>query len=84
MLESVRALSEASHGGLGSVSGLLKSTSSLESTSKDMRAPARRLRNALTAMLQARDITDGWLALVEASGIDCTGASGGSDAPDPT
>ncbi len=74
-LNTLRGLAASSREGLGGVEGMIASSEPLERMSKDMRPPLRRLRNSLTAMVQARDITDAWEQLVDAVPIDCTGVA---------
>jgi len=71
--EVLRSLADSSREGLGSVENMIVAMRPVESMSKDMRPPLRRLRGSLTAMLEARDITASWVDLVDATGIDCAG-----------
>lgn len=64
-LRSVKDVSAAANEGLGSLQGLITAIEPAEQISKDMRPPLRRLRRALTSMLEARAITDSWLEIVE-------------------
>ena len=63
-VDSVRQLSRAADEGLGSIESLVNAISPIESLSRDMRAPLRRLKSALVLMVQARDTTGRWLDLV--------------------
>jgi hypothetical protein len=74
-MATLKALAESSREGLGSVAGMIEGSQAIERMSKDMRAPLRRLRSSLTAMLQAREITDSWENLVNAMPVDCSGAA---------
>jgi hypothetical protein len=71
-LDSIRVLSSSAHDGLGSVEEMIAASGSIEKMSKDMRAPVRRLRTSLVAMVEAREITDAWVDLVESVDIDCS------------
>jgi hypothetical protein len=51
---------------------MIAASGSIEKMSKDMRAPVRRLRTSLVAMVEAREITDAWVDLVESVDIDCS------------
>ena len=37
----------------------------------DLRPPLRRLKQGLTLMLEAREVTDEWVRLMDETGIDC-------------
>lgn len=73
-LQSIRDLSSSAHNGLSQTEVMVRSTAELEKQSKDMRTPLRRLRRALTSMVEARDITDAWVALVNEVDADCAPA----------
>jgi hypothetical protein len=73
--EVVRTLSASAHEGLGSTQGMIESSGPIEAMSRDLRGPLRTLRQGLTTMLEAREITGEWAQLVDRSGIDCTEAS---------
>jgi hypothetical protein len=60
----IKDLSASANGGLGSIGGLVDSIEPIERMSKDMRPPLRRLRKALTSMVEARAITDSWMEVV--------------------
>lgn len=72
-LQTIRDLSNSAHEGLGAVEGMITASASMDGMSKDMRAPLRRMKNSLTSMFEAREITDEWAALVDAADIDCSG-----------
>ncbi len=44
---------------------MVETTKDLERMSKDMRAPLRNLRKALSSMVQAQQITDAWISLLD-------------------
>ena len=71
---AVRTMSAAAHEGLGSTQGMIDAIAPLEKMSRDLRPVLRRLRQGLTAMLEAREVSDEWVQLIEATGIDCDDA----------
>lgn len=68
---SIRLLADATKEGLGSVEGMISAVQNLERMSKDMRSPVRRLRASLTAMMEARETTAGWVELADQLGVSC-------------
>jgi hypothetical protein len=70
-LGNIRTLGEAAREGLGSLEHMMTEAGSLEAISRDLRAPLRQMRTGLRRMVEARDVTDEWLALADQSGIDC-------------
>lgn len=70
-IDSIRTLGMSSREGFGSVQHMIDASQGLESTSKDMRTPIRRLRTSLVAMMQAREITDAWLGIIDSFNIEC-------------
>lgn len=75
---SIREMSASAHEGLGAVQSMIDAISPVEAMSRDLRAPLRRLRQGLTLMVEAREVTDGWVGLIEGTGIDC------EDVPEPS
>lgn len=71
---AVRTMSAAAHEGLGSIQGMIDAIAPLEKMSRDLRPVLRRLRQGLTAMVEAREVSDEWVQLIEATGIDCDDA----------
>jgi len=69
--DAIQELSNAAREGLGAIQGMIDSISPVEAMSRDLRAPLRRLRQGLTLMVEAREVTDGWVELIEGTGIDC-------------
>lgn len=76
--DNIRELSAASHDGLGAIQSMVDSISPVEAMSRDLRAPLRRLRQGLTLMVEAREVTDEWVELIEDSGINCDDVAGTS------
>ena len=71
LLQSSRQLADSAHDGLGSIQELAQSIAPIEAMSRDLRPPLRRLREGLTLMLEAREVTREWVSLLEATGIEC-------------
>ena len=69
--KTVRTLSEASNSGYSGIQSMIVSAAPVEKMSRDIRPVLRRLRQALTIMLEGREVSDGWAGLIEGSGIDC-------------
>lgn len=67
----IRQLSASAREGLEQTQGMIDATSSLEAMSRTLRDPARRLRQGLTMMVEAREVTDEWVQIIENAGIDC-------------
>ncbi|MFZ1325508.1 MAG: toll/interleukin-1 receptor domain-containing protein [Candidatus Contendobacter sp.] len=72
---SVRNMSTAMHQGLSSSQSMVNAIHPIENLSRDLRPVLRKLRQGLTMMIEARDISDEWIKLVEATGIQCNAAS---------
>lgn len=70
-MDSMRNLAEHSDVGLGSLDGLVKSMQPLESSSRDLRAPLRTMRRALTAMTEGREVINSWVAHLNKLEINC-------------
>lgn len=69
--EMVRDLSRSAHDGLGAVETMINAISPVESMSRDLRPPLRRLKQGLTVMVEAREVTDEWVQLIDDSGVEC-------------
>jgi hypothetical protein len=70
--ESVRGLSEATRAGMVSTQGMLDAMGPIEAMSRDLRAPLRRVRQGLTAIMEAQVVAEEWVRLMDASGVDCS------------
>ncbi|MBI2884324.1 MAG: toll/interleukin-1 receptor domain-containing protein [Candidatus Methylomirabilis oxyfera] len=68
---AVRSMSTSAHVGLGSAQGMIDAIGPIEKMSRDLRPVLRRLRQGLTTMVEAREVSDEWLHLIERSGISC-------------
>jgi hypothetical protein len=69
--DSIQEMSAAAHEALEAIQGMVDAISPVEAMSRDLRAPLKRLRQGLTLMVEAREVTDEWVALIEGAGIDC-------------
>jgi hypothetical protein len=72
---AIRTMSTSAHHGLGSIQGMVDAIAPIEKMSRDLRPVMRRLRQGLTAMLEAREVTGEWIQMIEATGIQCDDAS---------
>lgn len=70
--ETVRHLSASADAGLASLGGMVDSISSIEGLSRDMRPVLRKLRSALTVLVEAQGVTGSWVSLIAESGVDCS------------
>ena len=73
--EAIRALSTNAHVGLNSAQGMIDAIAPIEKMSRDLRPVLRRLRQGLTAMVEAREVSDEWLHLIDGSGVVCNGGA---------
>ena len=67
----IRGLSEAARTGVDSVQQWVNSILPMERMSRDLRPRFRKLRQALMTLVDARGVTEDWIVLMEASGVDC-------------
>ena len=67
----IRALSENAHVAIEGVQQWVDAILPTERMSRDLRPRLRQLRQALTTLVDAREVTNSWLGLMEASGVDC-------------
>jgi DNA repair ATPase RecN len=68
---AIRELSASARDGLGAIQSMIDAISPAEAMSRDLRDPLRRLRQGLTLMVEAREVTDEWVEMIESTGIDC-------------
>ncbi|MCP4680168.1 MAG: toll/interleukin-1 receptor domain-containing protein [Deltaproteobacteria bacterium] len=69
--QRIRDLSAAAQKGLGSAQDMIDAIAPIEGISRDMRPALRRLRQGLTIIVEAKKVTNEWVDLIEASGVDC-------------
>ena len=50
---------------------MINAITPVEKMSRDLRPVLRRLRQGLTTMVEAREVTDEWVHLIDRSGIIC-------------
>jgi len=74
---TVRQLSAAAHGALESTQNMIDTIAPLEKISRDLRPVLRRYRGGLTTIVEARKVTDEWVQLIDASGLECDGSIAG-------
>ena len=67
----LRTLSTTAHESLSTVQQMIDSISPIEKMSRDLRPVLRKLRQGLTVMVEAREVTDAWVTLIEESGVNC-------------
>ena len=69
--KSVEALSKASHKSFSDIQSMIDAAAPIEKLSRDLRPVIRRLRQALTIMVESRSVIGNWKDLIETSGVDC-------------
>ena len=69
--DAVRSLSTAAHVGLSSAQGMIDAIAPIEKMSRDLRPVLRRLRQGLTTMVEAKEVSDEWVQLIDGSAIGC-------------
>ena len=69
--ENIRELSVISKETLGNLSGMIDAITPIENMSRDLRAPLRLLRQGLTVMVEAIEVTEEWVQLIDASPVEC-------------
>ena len=69
--ESVQALSEESNKSFNDIESMINAAAPIEQMSRDLRPVIRRLRQALTIMVESRSVSGNWKNLIETSGVDC-------------
>jgi hypothetical protein len=74
--ETLRGVSRSTNEALASIDGMLSAMAPVEAMSRDLRGPLKRLRQGLTMILEARQIVDEWVRLIDDADVAC------SDAPD--
>ena len=69
--ESVEVLSEASHKSFNDIQSMIDTAAPIEKMSRDLRPVIRRLRQALTIMVESRSVSSNWKDLIETADVDC-------------
>jgi hypothetical protein len=70
----IRSTSASAHTALSSIQAMIDAMTPLEKLSRDLRPALRRLRQGLTTMVEAREVSDEWIQLIDASGVECENA----------
>lgn len=78
---TIRSTSTSAHASFASVKQMIDSIEPIEKMSRDLRPTLRRLRQALTVMLEGTEVIDEWVALIDASGVDCGGCEPEAETP---
>ena len=68
---AVRNLSTSTHVGLESTQQMIDVLVPVEGIARDLRPVVRRLRQGLATMVEARDVSDEWVGLIDGSGVAC-------------
>ena len=69
--DAVRTMAAKTGLGMSSIQGMVDGIGPLEKMSRDLRPVLRQLRRGLTAMVEAREVTEEWLQLIEGTAISC-------------
>jgi hypothetical protein len=69
--DAVRTMAAKTNLGMSSIQGMIESIGPLEKMSRDLRPVLRQLRRGLTAMVEAREVSEEWLHLIAGTGISC-------------
>jgi hypothetical protein len=71
----IRSMAASSRGGLAGLKSIVDSITPVEGMSRDMRAPLRKMRKALTVMVEGQAVIDEWVRLIDESSVDCSEAA---------
>lgn len=71
----IKELSNSAREALGETQQMIAAVSPVETMSRDLRPPLRRLREGLTLMLEAREVAEEWVRLIDGSGVECQESS---------
>lgn len=69
--ESMRGLATSVASSKAASKGMVDGLANIEGLSRDLRPVLRHLSKGLTAMIEASDVTDGWVSLIERSRVEC-------------
>lgn len=73
--ESIRYLSNKSDSAIDSLKKLMEASDPLENLSRDLRPVVRKLKSGLTIFIESAGVSNEWVKLIEASGIQCEPAT---------
>ena len=73
LFEQIRSLSITMAESLGKAEEAREKALVLETVSRDFQPVVRRWRQGMTTLLEAGNITDEWIALIDESGVECEG-----------
>lgn len=68
---TVRKLKTSAHGGITAIRSMLEATVVVEKLSRDLRPSLRKLRQGLTTMIEASQVIDDWVRLIDETGLSC-------------
>lgn len=68
---SIRLMAQSSDEGLGALKEMVDAIQPIERMSRDLRAPLRTLRRALTSMYESRKVINAWVTAIDESGVEC-------------
>lgn len=71
VFQSIRNLAKAADTSLDSTQGMINSFQPLEEMSRDLRPPLKLMREGLTRLVEARAIMSDWVAMMDASAVEC-------------
>ncbi len=71
--KSMRGLASSVVSGKMAVKGMVDGLASMEGLSRDLRPVFRHLSKGLTVFVEASDVTDGWVNIIERSKVECPG-----------
>ena len=69
--QTLRELAITADNGLGALKQIIDAMGPLEGMSRDLRAPVKTLRRALTSMYESRKVMNAWATAIDETGIDC-------------
>ncbi|MCC5781625.1 hypothetical protein CRM73_01430 [Kocuria sp. CCUG 69068] len=69
--DSVLEMASSADAGLGSLKQMIDVMEPIEAKSRDLRAPMKLMRRGLTSMYEGRKIINGWVDLIERTGVEC-------------
>ena len=70
-ISTVKEMCESASIGFEAIEAMVNSIGPIEKMSRDLRPVLRQLRKSLTTMSEGKSITEGWMNLIRASGVDC-------------